>query len=261
MTTPMMVTQSKGGRNMAKNKLVNIHGVRMSGDLADKKLIRQINKVLEDGVPFGLYQIIITGRKSGGGSFGAGTIKAGCFKTFLHELAHAQRGVVHCKHSGRRTCGCSHDELFHRKAFALYAKYLRGEAAQDAREQEYAYHTNIAGKVAGEFRKRSEFLRWKRERRSTNVQRKANRASQLEEGAVEEARRLNIEAAKAAMEAAQQFNSSYWTIYWVSPKHLFQKEDGTWGKYYTRRNKFKVTPDGKVINKFKKVCLDLSMEA
>jgi hypothetical protein len=245
---------------MARNKLVNIHGVRIGGDLADKKLIRQMNKVLEDGVPFGLYAIFITGRKSGGGSFGAGTIKAGCFKTFLHELAHAQRGVVHCKHSGRRYCGCSHDELFHRKAFTLYAKYLRGKAAQDAREQEYAYHTNIAGKVAGEFRKRSEFLRWKRGRRNRKTEAKVQGWGQPEDGAAEEARRLNIEAAKSAMEYAQKYNSS-WDINWVSPKHLFRKEDGTWGKYYTRRNKFKVTPDGKVINKFKKVCLDLSKEA
>ncbi len=245
---------------MAQRKTVNMHGVRMSGDLADKKLIRQINKVLEDGVPFGLYAIVITGRKTGGGSFGAGTIKAGCFKTFLHELAHAQRGVIHCNHSGRRYCGCSHDEMFHRKAFTLYAKYLRGKAAQNAREQEYAYHTNIAGKVAGEFRKRSEFLRWKRERRATKKEAKVNGWGQPEEGAAEEARRRNIEAAKVAYEQARQRND-WWHMVWVAPSHLYQREDGTWAQYYTRRIWYKVTPDGKVINKFKKVCLDLSKEA
>jgi hypothetical protein len=245
---------------MASKKAVNIHGVIVTGDLADKKLVRKIRKVLKDGVPWALRDIIITGRKMGGGSFGAGTIKAGCFKTFLHELAHAQRGVVMCNHRGRRSCGCTHDETFHRKAFTLYAKYLRGAQAQSARESEYEYHTNIAGKVAGEFRKRSEFLRWKRNRRATKTEAKVQGWGQPEEGAAEEARRLNIEAAKRAYENARTRNDT-WTMVWVAPSHLFKREDGTWAQYYHRRIWYTVTPDGKVINKFKKVCLDLSKEA
>jgi hypothetical protein len=216
--------QSKGGNMKGKKQtsLVTASGyiVRLEGHTERKDLIRKMRKVLLNERAHRLSVIRIKPRDVDGGHFGSATIVCGSFKTFLHELAHAQT-PTYCSHK-YGSCSCSHNIPFHRAAFTLYGKYLRGEDAVNAREGEYRYHANTAGKVAGEFRKRSEFLRWKRERRDANKEVRATITETDEDVARKDAAmKHNLHEAKWALERLQELTQERYTIRWYGKNSMY----------------------------------------
>lgn len=255
--------------NRAKAKkiisLSDVNGmwVRIAGHSERKDLIRKIKKVLANERAFRLHEIHIKPRDVDGGHFRSGTIVCGSFKTFLHELAHAQT-PSYCSHK-YGTCACSHSVGFHRAAFTLYKKYLRGEAAADARRDEYEYHANNAGKVAGEFRKRAEFLRWKRERRNVNAEVRATFVKTDEDIAQEKAaREHNIKEAKWAFEQLQELTQERYTIRWFGKRSMMHYKqtthDGIVQEGWRRSGKGMkafVYKDGTIRNLSKKVLMNL----
>ena len=255
--------------NRAKAKkiisLSDVNGmwVRITGHSERKDLIRKIKKVLANERAFRLHEIHIKPRDVDGGHFRSGTIVCGSFKTFLHELAHAQT-PSYCSHK-YGTCACSHSVGFHRAAFTLYKKYLRGEAAADARRDEYEYHANNAGKVAGEFRKRAEFLRWKRERRNVNAEVRATFVKTDEDIAQEKAaREHNIKEAKWAFEQLQELTQERYTIRWFGKRSMMHYKqtthDGIVQEGWRRSGKGMkafVYKDGTIRNLSKKVLMNL----
>ena len=255
--------------NRAKAKkiisLSDVNGmwVRITGHSERKDLIRKIKKVLANERAFRLHEIHIKPRDVDGGHFRSGTIVCGSFKTFLHELAHAQT-PSYCSHK-YGTCACSHSVGFHRAAFTLYKKYLRGEAAADARRDEYEYHANNAGKVAGEFRKRAEFLRWKRERRNVNAKVRATFVKTDEDIAQEKAaREHNIKEAKWAFEQLQELTQERYTIRWFGKRSMMHYKqtthDGIVQEGWRRSGKGMkafVYKDGTIRNLSKKVLMNL----
>ena len=242
---------------------VNGMWVRITGHTERKDLIRKIKKVLANERAFRLHEIHIKPRDVDGGHFRSGTIVCGSFKTFLHELAHAQT-PSYCSHK-YGTCACSHSVGFHRAAFTLYKKYLRGEAAADARRDEYEYHANNAGKVAGEFRKRAEFLRWKRERRNVNAEVRATFVKTDEDIAQEKAaREHNIKEAKWAFEQLQELTQERYTIRWFGKRSMMHYKqtthDGIVQEGWRRSGKGMkafVYKDGTIRNLSKKVLMNL----
>jgi hypothetical protein len=233
------------------------------GHTERKDLVRKIKKVLKAEGGW-VSRVHLKPKDVDGGHFVGGEIVCGSFKTFLHELAHAQSSMRNCSHR-YGSCSCKHDENFHRKAFRLYAEWLSTADAKIAREAEYRYHANTAGKVAKEFKKRAEFLRWKRANREV----KAEARLEVDIEAKEAARRLNEENARKAFERLIEWNRTKpadWStrnetpIYWYGANSMNNFGGTVDWRPVTKGMKMYVYTDGRVRNKAKKVVLELPTE-